>query len=165
MTNQLCYNKFTDSLFDLPQHGKVIAEYVWIGGSGIDIRSKARTLEKRPNSVAECPEWNYDGSSTYQAVTDNSEVILKPVAMFRDPFRRGDNIIVMCETFSWNDQSFKELVPTNTNFRHFANKIWEDPKVKSEETWYGIEQEYTFLSHSTKFTKQPLGWPNDGYPG
>ena len=65
MTTELCYNKFSNSLYDLDQQGKCVAEYVWIGGSGIDIRSKARTLEKRPTSIAEVPEWNYDGSSTY----------------------------------------------------------------------------------------------------
>jgi glutamine synthetase len=165
MSNALCYNKYADALFDLDQQGKCIAEYVWIDGSGIGLRSKARTLDKKPTCISECPEWNYDGSSTYQAVTDNSEVILKPAAMFRDPFRRGDNIIVMCETFVWEDLTFKNLVPANTNFRNSAMKIWEHEKVKSEKTWYGIEQEYTLVTHSTKFTKQPLGWPNNGFPG
>jgi hypothetical protein len=28
-----------------------------------------------------------------------------------------------------------------------------------------MEQEYTLIGQSTKFTKQPLGWPNNGYPG
>ena len=126
MSNKLCYNKYSDNLFSLDQKGKIIAEYVWIGGSSIDIRSKARTLDFLPTKVAEIPEWNYDGSSTYQAVTDESEVILKPCAMFKDPFRGGDNIIVMCETFSWKDSTFKELIPANTNFRHFAKMIWND---------------------------------------
>ena len=36
------------------------------------------------------PSWNYDGSSTYQVTTSNSEVILKPVAVYRDPFRKGN---------------------------------------------------------------------------
>lgn len=71
----------------------------------------------------------------------------------------------MCECYRWEDTTWKNLVPANTNFRHFAQKIWEDEKVKGEKTWYGIEQEYTFLVQSTKFTKQPLGWPNNGYPG
>jgi glutamine synthetase len=152
-------------LYNISQHGKVIAEYIWIDGSGITLRSKARTLDEPVKSLADIPEWNYDGSSTNQAVTDQSEVILKPVAYYRDPFRQGDNNLVMCESFNWKDGSLSELVPANTNFRHFANKIWENEKIKQEETWYGIEQEYTLIECNTKFTKHPLGWPNNGYPG
>ncbi len=51
----------------LPQNGKVAAEYVWLGGSGADLRSKTRTLDKLPKSPEELPIWNYDGSSTGQA--------------------------------------------------------------------------------------------------
>ena len=120
MTTDLCYNKYASSLFDLNQNGRVIAEYVWIDGSGIGLRSKARTLDKKPKTVADIPEWNYDGSSTYQAITDESEVILKPVAMYKDPFRRGDNIIVLCDAYNWEDKSFTKLIPANTNFRHHA---------------------------------------------
>jgi glutamine synthetase len=159
------YNQYSAALFELPQHGKIIAEYVWIDGSGIGVRSKARTLDKKVEKVEDLPEWNYDGSSCYQAVTEQSEMILKPVAMFRDPFRRGDNIIVMCESWAWEDNKCQKLIPANTNFRHFAQKVWDHKSVKDEETWYGIEQEYTLVSQSTKFTKQPLGWPNNGYPG
>jgi glutamine synthetase len=139
------YNQYAAALFDLPQFGSIIAEYVWIDGSGITLRSKARTLTKKIEKVEDLPEWNYDGSSCYQAETENSEVILKPVAMFRDPFRRGDNIIVMCESWVWENKDFKQLVPANTNFRHFAKQIWDDAKVVGEKTWYGIEQEYTLL--------------------
>ena len=52
---------------NLPQGGKVAAEYVWLGGSGADLRSKTRTLDKLPKSPEELPIWNYDGSSTGQA--------------------------------------------------------------------------------------------------
>ena len=83
--------------------GKVIAEYCWVDGSGITPRSKCRTLEKKVTSLADIPEWNYDGSSTYQATAENSEIILKPVAYFSDPFRGGDNILVLCETLKWED--------------------------------------------------------------
>jgi len=149
----------------IDQSGRVIAEYVWIDGSGIGLRAKCRTLNKKVTSLADLPEWNFDGSSTYQAVTENSEVILKPVAYFRDPFRQGDNVLVMCETFNWEDNTCQKLVPANTNFRHYANKIWEHPSVKDEETWYGIEQEYTLIGKQTRFTTWPLGWPENGFPG
>lgn len=59
------YNQYTPNLFDIDQNGKVIAEYIWIDGSGITLRSKCRTLEAKVTSLADIPEWNYDGSSTY----------------------------------------------------------------------------------------------------
>ena len=141
----------------------VVAEYVWIDGSGIILRSKARTLDHPVNKVEDLPEWNYDGSSCFQATTDNSEIIMKPVAYFRDPFRRGNHILVMTETYKWTDSTYTQLEPANTNFRVHAKKIF-DAKL-DEEPWYGIEQEYTLVGTKTKFTTWPLGWPNNGYPG
>ena len=84
-----------------------VAEYVWIDGSGIILRSKCKTIEGRVTSLEDIPEWNFDGSSCYMADTENSEIIIKPVAYFRDPFRRAHHIIVMCETFKWTDNTFQ----------------------------------------------------------
>jgi hypothetical protein len=41
--NYLAY-ELAESFNNLDQGGAVIAEYVWIGGSGMDLRSKARTF-------------------------------------------------------------------------------------------------------------------------
>jgi glutamine synthetase len=83
--------------------------------------------------------------------------------MFHDPFRAGDNVLVLCETFVWGDDQYKTLKPANTNFRHWAKKIFE--AGDHEEPWFGIEQEYAVLEKKNNFTVKPLGWPNNGYPG
>lgn len=93
---------------------KIMAEYVWVDAVG-NTRSKTRTLTPdRAASVDKLPKWNFDGSSTGQAPGDDSEVILKPQAIFRDPFRPRtdglDNILVMCDTYT----PAGEPLPTNT---------------------------------------------------
>jgi len=135
---------------------KVIAEYIWIGGSGMDIRSKGKTLPEPVTDPAKLPKWNYDGSSTGQASGEDSEVILYPQAIFRDPFRGGDNILVMCDTYTPAGE------PLPTNARYKAENIFSHPDVVAEEPWYGIEQEYTLLRQEVKW---PIGWPLGGYPG
>ncbi|KAL5560454.1 hypothetical protein UlMin_036665 [Ulmus minor] len=136
---------------------KIIAEYIWIGGSGTDLRSKAKTLPG-PVSLTDpskLPKWNYDGSSTDQAAGDDSEIILHPQAIFKDPFRKGNNILVICDTY------FPSGEPIPTNKRHKAAEILGNPAVVAEEPWFGIEQEYTLLQKSQNW---PLGWPIGGYP-
>ncbi|CAG7882733.1 hypothetical protein BRARA_C03667 [Brassica rapa] len=135
---------------------QIIAEYIWIGGSGMDIRSKARTLPGPVSDPSKLPKWNYDGSSTGQASGDNSEVILYPQAIFRDPFRRGDNILVMCDAYTPAGD------PIPTNKRHKAAKIFSHPNVAKEVPWYGIEQEYTLMQKGVNW---PIGWPIGGFPG
>ena len=93
---------------------KVLAEYVWVDAEG-NTRSKTRTLDaKKAGSVEDLPKWNFDGSSTDQAPGDDSEVILRPCRIFRDPFRPRadgqDNILVMCDTYTPQG----EPLPTNT---------------------------------------------------
>ena len=53
------------------------------------------------------------------------------------------------------------MKPIETNKRSDANRVFEQKDVKSEEAWFGIEQEYTlFDAHGNT----PLGWPNNGFP-
>nr|QEG99461.1 chloroplast glutamine synthetase isozyme [Bromus tectorum] len=139
-----------------PITDKIIAEYIWVGGSGIDLRSKSRTISKPVEDPSELPKWNYDGSSTGQAPGEDSEVILYPQAIFKDPFRGGNNILVICDTYTPQGE------PIPTNKRHMAAKIFSDPKVSSQVPWFGIEQEYTLMQRDVNW---PLGWPVGGYPG
>ena len=90
---------------------RVQACYIWIDGTGQGIRNKTKTLDSKPKSVDELPIWNYDGSSCYQAEGSNSDTYLHPVKIYPDPFRGGDNILVLCETYKYNK------LPTETNRR------------------------------------------------
>jgi len=136
----------------LDQKGSVMAEYVWIDGSN-GVRSKTKTLKKAPSSVKELPEWNFDGSSTGQAPGENSDVYLRPVAIYPDPIRLEPNVLVMCETYDPSGQ------PNRYNFRYECNQLMEHNKEKHY--WFGLEQEYTLLGPDG----WPYGWPKNGFPG
>lgn len=139
----------------LPIEGVVQVLYVWIDGSGQNLRCKTKTLYTVPASAEEVPIWNFDGSSTNQSAGENSDVYLNPVALFNDPFRGAPNKIVLCETSTF------EHVATPSNKRSTCLKCMQTPEVQAVKPWFGIEQEYTLLS----MDKEPLGWPKHGFPG
>lgn len=81
-----------------PHPTKIQATYVWIDGTGENLRSKTRTFDKLPKRIEDYPIWNYDGSSTGQAKGRDSDRYLRPVAAYPDPFLGGGNKLVMCDT-------------------------------------------------------------------
>ncbi len=120
---------------------KTVLEYIWIGGKG-EIRSKTRVFHNiLPFNIDCISEWNYDGSSTWQADSDgDTEILLKPCAIYRDPIRNIPNClcyIILCDTYNSNGK------PTLSNHRHLANKIFE--KCQEHEPWFGLEQEYFII--------------------
>lgn len=60
------------------------------------------------------PVWNFDGSSTQQADGHNSDTFLVPRAIYRDPFRRGNHILVMCDTYKYNMEPTGMLISSMT---------------------------------------------------
>jgi len=136
----------------LPQGDKIQAEYVWIDGDG-GLRNKTTTMAKAPTSLDDLRIWDFDGSSTNQAPGHDSDVYLRPAAIFKDPFRGGPNIIVLAECFN-NDGT-----PNKTNFRHHAKKVMD--LAAAEKPWFGLEQEYTLFGVDDR----PLAWPVGGFPG
>lgn len=130
------------------------ATYVWIDGTGENVRCKDRVLEKIPQKPSDCPDWQYDGSSTYQAQGGNSDVQLVPRAIYRDPFKAGDkDVIVLCDTYKPDGS------PCDSNHRAAMQAAYD--QTQKEEPWFGLEQEYTFLDVDGR----PLGWPTNGFPG
>lgn len=140
-----------DKYLKLDQKGQIMAEYVWVDAKG-ETRSKSRTLDEKEYKPADLPTWNFDGSSTEQAPGDNSDVYLRPVAVFPDPFRGSPNIIVLAEC--WNADG----TPNKFNYRYEANKVME--AYAEHEPWFGLEQEYTLLD----LDNRPFGWPPLGFP-
>ncbi|MCL4128490.1 UNVERIFIED_CONTAM: hypothetical protein GTU68_051164 [Idotea baltica] len=136
----------------LPE-GKCQVMYIWIDGSGEFVRTKTKTVDFVPKKPEDLPIWNYDGSSTGQADNENSDVYLKPIAMYKDPFSRGENKIALCETYLHGDK------PSNTNFRRSCKEIMD--KASDQHPWFGMEQEYTLMDTDN----HPYGWPKNGFPG
>jgi len=143
----------------LDQKGQTIVEYIWLGGTGLDLRSKSRTICKKVTSVADLPIWNYDGSSTWQALTEASEIEIVPVALFDDPFRGAPNKIAWCETRFNKDKN------TTTNFRALAKKVFSEENVKTHDPWFGIEQEYILTKRIGSQLDWPLGWTPGEFVG
>jgi glutamine synthetase len=132
---------------------KTIIEYIWIGGKN-EIRSKTRVIHKNlPFYIDYIPEWNYDGSSTWQADSNSdTEIILKPCSIYIDPIRKNNNFIsylVICDTYDTTGN------PTQTNHRYAAEKIFN--KIIENEPWFGLEQEYFITNCNTSISNK------DGY--
>lgn len=140
-----------------PDVEKCMATYIWLGGSGNDIRAKTKILPSAPKSVEDLPKWNYDGSSTNQADTMSSEIDLVPRFMCRDPFRRGTAVLVLCDTYN------PDGTPATANFRHLAEKVFNSEKVKAQDTWFGIEQEYIVYKVESANFKYPIGFGRNGF--
>ena len=127
------------------------AEYIWIDGTEPtpSLRSKTKVL---PNG-SDFPIWGFDGSSTNQAPGSNSDCVLRPVFSCPDPISGGDNKLVMCEVL------LPDMSPHPTNNRAACAEV--AAKHENQESWFGIEQEYTLFESDGK---QPLGFPEGGFP-
>lgn len=125
------------------------AEYIWIDGSQptAKLRSKGKVVPLGEDP----PIWAFDGSSTNQATGAASDCVLKPVFTCPDPVRGGNSKLVMCEVL------LTDMTPHPTNTRAACAEAAK--KFGDFDTWFGIEQEYTFFQGA-----RPLGWPDNGFP-
>ncbi len=133
-----------------------MAEYIWIDGCAPTrkLRSKARVVNVGKNpSIDDFPEWSFDGSSTEQAEGGNSDCIIKPVRFVTDPIRGEGNFLVMTEVYNPDGTTHE------SNSRAQLRTIL-DAGAQSQDPWCGFEQEYTLFKG-----RQPLGWPEQGFPG
>ena len=132
---------------------KIVAEYIWLD-SDYGLRSKTKIIYKNdPNNSKkwitrnpeDYPVWNFDGSSTGQSEGVQSELFIKPVAVYTNPFFSKENgkdsldfVLVLCETL---DKDFQPL-PTN----HYQKAIEIFSKKRGLNPLFGIEQEYFLVN-------------------
>ena len=97
--NQQSSNRF----LKLDQSGQTVVTYViidsWYNYPQV-VRSKSRILKGPVKSIDDVPEWSHPRPSNVHNVHDSVyEDIIKPVAMFRDPFLGDPNKLVLCEVY------------------------------------------------------------------
>ncbi len=138
-------------------------EYLWLDGYDTpNIRSKTKYMNVDPTNINDnitidqIPEWGFDGSSTMQADGDNSDCILKPVAIFNntaDMVAAHNSYIVLCEVMNTDGTPHKSN--TRAKLREIATQH------DDQDFLFGIEQEYTIIDPKTN---RPYGFPEAGYP-
>lgn len=146
-------------------------EYIWVDGyKGLRSKTKIVTLkginpendESNTDLYKVFGVWNFDGSSTHQAVTESSEVHLKPVLILEDKARNSSQVstynvdirdyLVLCETYLDSDVT----LPHPTNTRHAALAIMNE--YARTKPLFGIEQEFFLFDNATG---RPIDWTLD----
>lgn len=144
--NSSAYKRFVHDL-DLADD-QVLLEYIYIGDDGETMACKCRKVDKCPESIDDVPVWNFAANFPVE------DRFLKPVAMYKDPFRRGPHRLVLCEVLA------NDWTPAYRNFRAGCVEIMGCSQVEAQVPWFGLEQEYTMLDgHGL-----PVGWPNRYMP-
>ena len=126
-------------------------EYIWIDGTEPTAQLRSKTKIVPVENADNPPEWGFDGSSTNQAEGEDSDRVLQPVFVCPDPIRGGDNKLVMCEVLNTDG------TPHESNTRSDCNII--SSQHEDQDSWFGIEQEYTFMDGT-----KPMGFPTNGFP-
>lgn len=130
--------------------------YVWLD-AGQTIRSKTKILPreeinswklKSETITPTAPRWSFDGSSTGQATTEDSDLILMPTNLTRageyydisslQLFGDMENYVVLCEVLD------KKKNPVKSNYRDMLMDEAAGWYLGSEDNglWIGFEQEY-----------------------
>ena len=125
------------------------AEYIWVDGTQptAKLRSKTKIMYRRRRAADLGLRRLVDQPGHRRPLGLRAQAGLR----LRRPDPRRPHKLVMCEVFL----SRHEPHPTNTR----AACARSPTKYKAHDTWFGIEQEYTFFDGI-----KPLGWPDNGFP-
>jgi glutamine synthetase len=120
-----------------------IVEYIWFGGED-EFRSKVKCIRNNSSRdelvLDDVGMWNYDGSSTGQANTSNSEIILKPIQLYKDK-SKNNFYYALCENFCYENNKLQPLVNNyRSRFEDLEKKYGN--KIADHDFWFGFEQEF-----------------------
>lgn len=120
--------------------------YIWLDG-----KNNLRTKLKVQNEL-KFDDWNADGSSTFQANLEDSEIILKVVKYVKINPKyfnitkvyddKHEIYIALCEVYD------RDYFPHITNSRNNAQQIFDN--FENKEIMFGLEQEYYIINPKTK---------------
>tara|TARA_R100000657_G_C4670504_1_gene114902 strand:+ start:61 stop:1122 length:1062 start_codon:yes stop_codon:yes gene_type:complete len=135
-------------------------DYVWLDGYEVkNLRMKTRYFNGYELDMKDLPIWGFDGSSTMQADGEDSDCILEPVKLYKNPVDPlGMTHIVLCEVM--NPDGSPHSSNTRAKLRSIIDQCGGLSTV-SKNLKFGIEQEYVIFD---KKTGRPSGWPENGFP-
>ncbi|CAG2104477.1 unnamed protein product [Medioppia subpectinata] len=110
---------------------------------------KTKVVDFVPKHPDDLPIWDSGVLTSYE-----DEILLRPVRLYKDPFRGGNNRLVLCDALNG------DMKPLISNHRHSCLEAME--AAAKQHPWFGIEQEYMLMDGNDR--KRPLGWPVNGYP-
>lgn len=123
-------------------NNKVLLEYIWIDADN-NPRFKTKIISKDAFDNEPLADWNFDGSSTFQAEGKDSDVLIKPRTLYPNPFVNYiESYLVLCDC--WN----KDGTPHQTN--HRVKLVETYSKCVDQEPIFGIEQEYVLFDRIWK---------------
>lgn len=126
----------------------MLVEYVWVDHDG-QMRSKTKVIyQKRPPKLEDLnlPFWHFNDDVAKSGGGKN-DIVLKPQSVFPDPFRGGECIMVLCDTYN------SDLTPLQSNTRHDAVKVFN--VWGNQKPMYGMSQEFFLMEKNG-----PLGFAN-----
>jgi len=141
---------------------KFLAEYIWLDSSN-NLRSKSKTINFYINNIENIMETVLD-LSIYEECEcyNNSEIgnnnqeiiILKPCAVFPDPFRKEPNVLLLCATYDYKNN------PIINNYRDKCKIIQK--QTENLQPLFILEQQFLIMESCTccpnKITNKPYGF-------
>ena len=131
-------------------------EYIWLDALQ-QFRSKTKIHRfSTAFTLTDIPSWNYDGSSTGQARTHDSEVSLVPKYYCPDPRFDHNAYLVLCTTHVLDGAGV--LRPHATNTRSCTERTFK-LVGGAQDSMFGLEQEFFIMDAQTGL---PLGFNAEG---